>query len=58
MFQRFVLVASVDSLNLVICGVTFFCLLHDQAIVLCQVEKSKEDMLNKLYNSIRLVVIL
>ncbi|AQK74691.1 Dynamin-2A [Zea mays] len=29
-----------------------------KAIVLCQVEKSKEDMLNKLYNSIRLVVIL
>jgi len=29
-----------------------------KAIVLCKVEKSKEDMLNQLYSSVRLVVIL
>lgn len=28
-----------------------------QAVVLCQVEKAKEDMLNKLYSSVRLVII-
>lgn len=27
----------------------------EQAVVLCQVEKAKEDMLNQLYSSIRLV---
>lgn len=26
----------------------------EQAVVLCQVEKAKEDMLNQLYSSIRL----
>ena len=29
-----------------------------QAVVLCQVEKAKEDMLNKLYSSVRLATIL
>lgn len=28
--------------------------LAEQAVVLCQVEKAKEDMLNQLYSSIRL----
>lgn len=32
----------------------FFFLVFVQAVVLCQVEKAKEDMLNKLYSSIRL----
>jgi hypothetical protein len=30
--------------------------LGEQAVVLCQVEKAKEDMLNQLYSSIRLVL--
>jgi dynamin GTPase len=29
--------------------------LVQQAVVLCQIEKAKEDMLNQLYTSIRLV---
>ena len=28
----------------------------EQAVVLCQVEKAKEDMLNQLYSSVRLVI--
>ena len=31
-------------------------ILVEQAVVLCQVEKAKEDMLNQLYTSIRLVL--
>lgn len=31
-------------------------ILVEQAVVLCQVEKAKEDMLNHLYTSIRLVL--
>lgn len=30
--------------------------LGEQAVVLCQVEKAKEDMLNQLYSSVRLVL--
>jgi len=30
-----------------------FLLLGLQAVVLCQVEKAKEDMLNQLYSSVR-----
>jgi hypothetical protein len=32
--------------------------LAEQAVVLCQVEKAKEDMLNQLYSSIRLATYL
>lgn len=31
-------------------------LMVEQAVVLCQVEKAKEDMLNQLYSSVRQVV--
>ena len=30
----------------------------EQAVVLCQVEKAKEDMLNQLYSSVRLMAFL
>ena len=35
---------------------SLLCVLVEQAVVLCQVEKSKEDMLNQLYSSVRLVL--
>lgn len=33
-------------------------ILVEQAVVLCQVEKAKEDMLNQLYSSIRLIYLI
>ena len=35
----------------------FISFLIEQAVVLCQVEKAKEDMLNQLYSSVRLAAI-
>ena len=53
MFQRYICSLSQLFINHMGCSLSYAWPI-DQAIVLCQVEKAKEDMLNQLYSSIRL----
>lgn len=57
MFQKWVYFINYHSSSLLIWrGLWDDFTLTEQAVVLCQVEKAKEDMLNQLYSSIRLVL--
>lgn len=63
MFQRWTIQFSYESLISHVHLVVYYLIILlkpwlQQAVVLCQVEKSKEDMLNQLYSSIRFLHIL